>query len=126
MEVRSFWMINYCTLHICAVPPGPPVPRIVDTTNTTVEIAWIPPLYNGGGDILGYHVERCLVGEKEWIRSTEFRCKECKYTLTGLTEGADYNIRVYAVNEAGHGVPGMTEPVQVKEPERKVIKIQFQ
>lgn len=104
------------------MPPGPPVPKIVDTTNTTVEIAWIPPLYNGGGDILGYHVERCLVGEKEWVRSTEFRCKECKYTLTGLTEGADYYIRVYAVNEAGHGVPGMTEPVQVKEPERKLIK----
>lgn len=113
------------TLHICTVPPGPPVPRIVDTTDTTVDIAWIPPMYNGGGSILGYHVEHCLVGEKVWIRSTEFRCKECKYTLTGLTKEADYYIRVFAVNEAGHGVPGMTEPVQVKEPERKLTTIQF-
>lgn len=95
------------------------MPKIVDTTNTTVDISWIPPLYNGGGEILGYHVEYCLVEEKNWARSTEFRCKECKYTLTGLTEGADYYIRVFAVNEGGNGKPGMTEPVQVKEPTRE-------
>lgn len=101
------------------MPPGPPVPKIVDVTNTTIDISWVPPLYNGGGDILGYHVERCLVGEKEWVRCTESRCKDRKFTITGLTEGADYNIRVFAVNEAGHGAPGMTEPVQAKEPEGK-------
>lgn len=99
------------------MPPGPPVPKIVDVTNTTIDISWVPPLYNGGGEILGYHVERCLVGEKDWVRCTEFRCKDRKYTVTGLTEGADYYLRVYAVNEAGHGAPGMTEPVQAKEPE---------
>lgn len=99
------------------MPPGPPVPKIVDVTNTSIDISWIPPLYNGGGEILGYHIERCLVGEKDWVRCTEFRCKDRKYTVTGLTEGADYYLRVYAVNDAGHGAPGMTEPVQAKEPE---------
>lgn len=113
----------YKTKYLLSVPPGPPVPRIVDTSNTTVDIAWKPPLYNGGGDILGYHVERCLVGEKDWVRCTEFRCKECKYTLTGLTEGSDIIIRVFAVNEAGHGPPGVTEQVQVKEPEGNPSKI---
>lgn len=99
------------------MPPGPPTPRVIDTSATTVDIAWVPPLYNGGGDILGYHVESVLAGEKEWKRSTEFRCKELKYTVTGLTEGADYYIRVIAVNDAGPGAPGMTEPVTVKEPQ---------
>lgn len=58
-----------------------------------------------------------LAGEKEWTRSTEFRCKELTYTVTGLTEGADYYIRVIAINDAGPGAPGVTEPVTVKEPE---------
>lgn len=40
------------------VPPGPPVPWIVDTGKDSVVVAWKPPLFNGGGDILGYHVEK--------------------------------------------------------------------
>ncbi len=39
--------------------------------------------------------------------------------MTGLTEGADYYIRVIAVNDAGPGAPGVTEPVTVKEPQGK-------
>lgn len=58
-----------------------------------------------------------LAGEKDWTRSTEFRCKELTYTVIGLTEGADYYIRVIAVNDAGPGAPGVTEPVTVKEPQ---------
>lgn len=42
------------------VPPGPPIPRVVDTGNDSVILAWKPPLYNGGGDILGYHIEKVL------------------------------------------------------------------
>lgn len=41
-----------------SVPPGPPTPWIVDTGKDSVIVAWKPPLYNGGGDILGYHVEK--------------------------------------------------------------------
>lgn len=37
--------------------------------------------------------------------------------MTGLTQGADYYIRVIAINDSGPGAPGVTEPVTVKEPE---------
>lgn len=37
--------------------------------------------------------------------------------MTGLTEGADYYIRVIAVNDAGPGAPGVTEAVTVTEPQ---------
>lgn len=43
------------------VPPGPPTPWIVDTGKDSVIVAWKPPLYNGGGDILGYHVEKVKI-----------------------------------------------------------------
>lgn len=47
-----------CVYHLLTVPPGPPTPWIVDTGKDSVIVAWKPPLYNGGGDILGYHVEK--------------------------------------------------------------------
>lgn len=66
-----------------------------------------------------------LAGEKEWTRSTEFRCKDLTYTVAGLMEGADYYIRVVAVNDAGPGAPGVTEPVMVKEPQGYYTYLDF-
>ena len=63
------------------------------------------------------HGVQVVAGEKEWSRSTEFRCKELSYTVSGLTEGTDYYIRVLAINDAGPGAPGVTEPVTVMEPQ---------
>lgn len=68
-------------------------------------------------DELWFSCTQVLAGQKDWSRSTEFRCKDLSYTVGGLTEGADYYIRVLAVNDAGPGAPGVTEPVTVKEPE---------
>ena len=45
-------------LVIFAVPPGPPIPRVVATTDHSIEVEWDPPLDNGGGEILGYHVDK--------------------------------------------------------------------
>lgn len=64
-----------------------------------------------------------MAGQKDWTRSTEFRCKDLTYTVAGLTEGADYYIRVLAVNDAGPGAPGVTEPVTVKEPEGRYKRL---
>ena len=102
---------------VSIVPPGPPVPTIVDTTKSTIDVTWDPPLYNGGGDILGYHIEKVMVGEKDWSRSSERLCKELKFTVTGAKMGKDYIVRVIAVNNAGEGAPGMTETVTVRDPQ---------
>lgn len=51
---------NLFSMPLPQVPPGPPTPWIVDTGKDSVIVAWKPPLYNGGGDILGYHVEKVL------------------------------------------------------------------
>lgn len=54
-----------------SVPPGPPTPWIVDTGKDFVIVAWKPPLYNGGGDILGYHVEK--VRKMNTVKSLHFQ-----------------------------------------------------
>lgn len=40
------------------VPPGPPVARVVATTDHSIEVEWDPPADNGGGEVLGYHVDK--------------------------------------------------------------------
>lgn len=41
-----------------SVPPGPPIARIAATTDHSIEVEWDPPVDNGGGEILGYHVDK--------------------------------------------------------------------
>ncbi|NXG11373.1 TITIN protein, partial [Sakesphorus luctuosus] len=98
------------------MPPGPPIPRVADTSATAIELEWEPPAYNGGGDITGYHVYKQLMGVKEWSRCTEKPIKVRQYTVTEVREGADYKLRVTALNAAGEGPPGETEPTTVAEP----------
>lgn len=110
-------MINWRFLFIFKVPPGPPTPWISDTTQFSIEVSWNPPKDNGGGEILGYHVDKILFGAKDWSRSTDRLWKNQKFTVSGVREGAKYIVRVIAVNAAGEGPPGLTEPVIVREPQ---------
>lgn len=98
-------------------PPGPPIPRVADTSSTTIELEWEPPAFNGGGEIIGYFVDKQLVGTNEWSRCTEKMIKVRQFTVKEIREGADYKLRVSAVNAAGEGPPGETEPVTVAEPQ---------
>lgn len=99
------------------MPPGPPSPRVVDTSESSIEVEWEAPIYNGGGDILGYHVDKVLAGTNDWSRCTERLAKERKFTVQGVREGGDYRVRVTAVNAAGEGAPGQTETVTVRDPQ---------
>lgn len=110
-------------LHLFTVPPGPPIPRIADTSATSIELEWEPPAYNGGGDITGYHVYKQLMGVNEWSRCTEKPIKVRQYTVKEVREGADYKLRVTALNAAGEGPPGETEPVTVAEPKGTAIVV---
>lgn len=105
------------------MPPGPPVPRILDTSATSIDLEWDPPLYNGGGDIIGYFVYKQFVGSNEWSRCTDKSIKVRSYIVKGIREGADYKLRVTAVNIAGEGPPGETEPVTVAEPQGTVMEL---
>lgn len=98
------------------MPPGPPFPRIIDTTESSIDVEWDPPASNGGGDILGYHVDKTVAGTKDWSRSTERPWKTRVFTVYGVREGAKYLVRVIAVNGAGEGTPGLTESVIVRDP----------
>lgn len=87
--------------------PGPPGnPRVLDTTKSSITIAWNKPVYDGGSDITGYIVETCLPEEDEWtIVTPNAGLTATSFTITNLTENQEYKINISALNCEGVGEP---------------------
>uniref|UniRef100_A0A671KF94 Titin n=1 Tax=Sinocyclocheilus anshuiensis TaxID=1608454 RepID=A0A671KF94_9TELE len=87
--------------------PGPPGnPRVLDTTSSSITLAWNKPVYDGGSEITGYILETCLPGteEDEWtIVSPKDGVKGTSFTITNLKENQEYKMNVSAVNSEGIG-----------------------
>lgn len=61
-------------------PPGPPgAPRGIDTTEDSITIAWTKPRHDGGSPILGYVIEKKLIGEDKWTKATHAHVIELTY-----------------------------------------------
>lgn len=58
---------------MCAEPPGPPIPKVIDWTKSTVELEWIPPLLDGGSKVTGYIVEFKEVNKEEEEKKAQRR-----------------------------------------------------
>uniref|UniRef100_A0A8C4S557 Titin n=1 Tax=Erpetoichthys calabaricus TaxID=27687 RepID=A0A8C4S557_ERPCA len=79
--------------------PGPPGnPRVLDTSKSSITIAWNKPIYDGGSEITGYMVETCLPEEDEWtIVTPQAGLKATSFTITNLKENQEYKIHISAV-----------------------------
>lgn len=85
-------------------PPGAPgTPRSIETAPDSITLGWSKPRSDGGSPIIGYVVEKRKVGETSWTRATASTIPELTYRVPGLTENAEYEFRVSAVNAAGQG-----------------------
>jgi len=61
-------------------PPGPPgAPHGIDTTEDSITIAWTKPRHDGGSPILGYVIEKKLIGEDKWTKATHAHVIELTY-----------------------------------------------
>uniref|UniRef100_A0A3B4TH25 Titin n=1 Tax=Seriola dumerili TaxID=41447 RepID=A0A3B4TH25_SERDU len=80
-------------------PPG--TPEAIHVTKDTIVIQWTKPEYDGGSNITGYTVEKRDLPEGRWVRANFTNVIETKFTMTGLTENAQYDFRVIAKNAVG-------------------------
>uniref|UniRef100_A0A8C3BKU5 Titin n=1 Tax=Cairina moschata TaxID=8855 RepID=A0A8C3BKU5_CAIMO len=89
--------------------PGPPGnPRVLDSSRSSITIAWNKPIYDGGSEITGYMVEIALPEEDEWkIVTPPIGLKATSFTITDLKENQEYKIRIYAMNAEGLGEPAL-------------------
>uniref|UniRef100_A0A672QCJ2 Uncharacterized protein n=1 Tax=Sinocyclocheilus grahami TaxID=75366 RepID=A0A672QCJ2_SINGR len=76
-------------LKVSEVPQCPGKLSVVDVTKTSVSLSWEKPIHDGGSRILQYLVEIFT------------NVIETNFTVTGLTEGAKYDLRVIAKNAVG-------------------------
>ena len=94
---------------VAAVPGAPRAVRLEPGTTGELDVAWVQPESDGGADITGYTVQwkealdswdtEAVVSEATITETTT----EVSYTITGLTDGTEYTVRIIATNSVGDG-----------------------
>uniref|UniRef100_A0A8C9EUZ0 Titin n=4 Tax=Neognathae TaxID=8825 RepID=A0A8C9EUZ0_PAVCR len=97
--------------------PAPPKRLdIVDTTKSSVVLAWLKPDHDGGSRVTGYLLEMKQKGSDKWIPAGQ--TKQLTFTVEGLVENTEYEFRVKAKNDAGYSEPREAfSSVIIKEPQ---------
>ncbi len=102
---------------VYSAPSAPRGPlEYIGVTNDSVTLAWKKPEDDGAADILGYPLEKCLLGSDVWTPAG-YASSGTSYTVRGLQEGEQYRFRVRAENM--HGVSEAlesTKAITVKNP----------
>ena len=92
--------------------PGPPLNLDVSLHDTgALNVSWEAPASDGGSAVTGYKVQ-WKEADGSWDTPedlSEAVVTGTAHTITGLTDGVEYTVRVKAVNEAGDGAASAEE-----------------
>ena len=96
-------------------PSSPGKPEPTRTHFNSITIKWNEPESDGGGKIIGYHVERLKDKGQRWARCNDEAITDTQYRITSLIEGAFYEFRVCAENAAGISLPSpVSKPIECR------------
>ena len=82
--------------------PDAPTNLTLTRGNTQIEVTWVIPSNNGGSAVTGYSVQYKAGTSSVWLDTTHSGTGT-SFTITGLTNGTEYDVRVAAINAAGTG-----------------------
>ncbi|XP_077459140.1 immunoglobulin-like and fibronectin type III domain-containing protein 1 [Stigmatopora argus] len=90
---------------ILSGPPG--APKVVSASKTCITLTWSPPEDDRGVPVIGYQLEKRKKDTDQWVSlNTAIEpIEDVNYAVKDVTEGAEYEFRVLAVNESGAGDP---------------------
>lgn len=80
--------------------PDVPAAPTVTPGSTTLAVSWTAP-YNGGSSITGYTVQYKLSSAGSWTTVTPSPATNTSVTISSLTNGSAYDVKVLATNAAG-------------------------
>jgi len=85
--------------------PAAPTGLTLTPGNSQLAATWIAPTVNGGAAITDYVIEYRTSPAGAWTTFADGTSTATNTTITGLTNGTTYDVRVSAVNSAGTGSP---------------------
>ena len=91
---------------MCILLTAPAAPRslkIVNTSNATISLSWMPP-NTPNGMITHYQVQYRKSDSSSNVTSLNITNDDLTYTVTGLTSNTDYVFQVRAFTVVGHGI----------------------
>uniref|UniRef100_A0A0N5A493 non-specific serine/threonine protein kinase n=1 Tax=Parastrongyloides trichosuri TaxID=131310 RepID=A0A0N5A493_PARTI len=97
-------------------PGKPGKPKIIDSDNDFIEIAWSPPSDDGGSKIDHYDIERKDQKSGRWIKVNTSPVRDNKFIDNNVTKDHGYEYRVVAVNKAGPGKPSDSSDIAFAKP----------
>ena len=88
-------------------PNAPGAPHVSPHDSTSLAVAWTEPASDGGSTITGYKVQwKEAAGRWDTPADvSETAVTGTSHTITGLTGGTEYSVRVLAINDIGEGLP---------------------
>ena len=98
-------------LPFCDMPGAPTIATLISAGETSLTVTWTVPINTGTSDITAYDLRyidngaadksdaNWTVLEDVWTTGSG----SLQYTLTGLTDGTQYDVEVRAVNSGGDG-----------------------
>ena len=89
------------SVHLVTVPDTPTALSVAGFTGTSVSLSWTAPAVNGGATITDYTIQYRLVGAGEWSTFNDGTSTSTNATVTGLTQGSNFEFQVGAVNAQG-------------------------
>ena len=90
-----------------AVPDAPQSLNVSPDDTGTLDVSWEAPASDGGSAITGYKVQWKRAADSWDTPADVFEATATgtTHTITGLTDGVEYAVRVIAVNDVGDGPP---------------------
>jgi titin len=86
--------------------PNPPENLLnFSKTATSLTFYWSAPTDNGGQPVTDYIIEYSVNGTNSWTTVNDGISTTGSTTITGLTRGTSYRVRVSAINIEGTGTP---------------------
>uniref|UniRef100_A0A493TY77 Titin n=1 Tax=Anas platyrhynchos platyrhynchos TaxID=8840 RepID=A0A493TY77_ANAPP len=79
--------------------------EVIDTTKSTVTLAWEKPPHDGGSRLTGYVIEASKAGTERWLKVVTVKPTIYEHTIISLNEGEQYLFRVRAQNQKGVSEP---------------------
>ena len=99
-----------------ALTPAAPTGVTATPGSGSVVAGWTPPGDAGGGAVTDYTVQYRAQGSSTWLTFNDGTSTTPSATITGLTVGTTYEVRIAAVNAAGTGPWSTTATAQAQTP----------